>query len=104
MMTSLNQIEIFSDGGKSCFRVRIQPRASKNEVVGPYGKALKIRLTAPPLENRANLQLQEFLAKLLNLSRDEVCIVAGHHSRTKTIGILHLSRSDLLDRLAQYLV
>jgi uncharacterized protein (TIGR00251 family) len=103
-MTTLDQIEVFSKGGRSCFRVRIQPRAAKNDVGGLYGKALKIRLTAPPLENRANLQLLEFLTKLLNLNKDQVSIVSGLRSRTKTVGILHLSRSELMDRLAQYLV
>ncbi len=99
-----DQIDVFTKDGKTCFRVRIQPRADRNQVVGLFGKALKIRLTAPPLENRANSQLLEFLIHWLNLSKDQVCIVSGFHSRTKTVGILQLSPKELMDRIAQYLV
>jgi len=102
--TSLNQIELFSKDGRICLRVRIQPRASRNEIVGPHGNALKIRLSAPPLDNRANRLLQEFLAEILSVGKDRITILSGVRSRTKTVGILGVSASELLNRLAQYLV
>jgi len=103
-MNSLDQIEVFSKNGVSCFRVRIQPRAGRNEVAGTHGTALKIRLTAPPVEDRANRQLLEFLSELLGLRKDQVSILTGLRSRTKTVAILQLSKSEVIDRLAQYLV
>lgn len=103
-MSWIDQIEIFIKDGRTCVRVRVQPRSGRNQVVGSYGKALKIRLTAPPLENRANLQLQEFLTRLLKLEKGEVTVISGLRSRTKTIGFQHLSKSELLARLIQYLV
>jgi uncharacterized protein (TIGR00251 family) len=99
-----DQVEVFSKDGMACLRVRVQPRSSKNEVVGMYNTALKIRLTAPPLDDRANHQLRKFLAKLLQLGMDDVVVLSGLRARTKTIGIVNLSKSELLDRLAQYLV
>ena len=69
------------------FSVRLQPRASKNEIVGLQGISLKVRVTAPPVEGMANDALIELLSKALETSRRNVCIVSGHSSRTKVIEI-----------------
>jgi uncharacterized protein (TIGR00251 family) len=69
------------------FSVRLQPRASKNEIVGLQGISLKVRVTAPPVEGMANDALVELLSKALKISRRNVCIVSGHSSRTKVIEI-----------------
>jgi uncharacterized protein (TIGR00251 family) len=69
------------------FSVRLQPRASKNEIVGLQGISLKVRVTAPPVEGMANAALVELLSKELQTSRRNVCIVSGHSSRTKVIEI-----------------
>jgi uncharacterized protein (TIGR00251 family) len=69
------------------FSVRLQPRASKNEIVGLQGISLKVRVTAPPVEGIANDALVELLSKELQTSRRNVCIVSGHSSRTKVIEI-----------------
>jgi len=69
------------------FSVRLQPRASKNEIVGLQGASLKVRVTAPPVEGMANDALVELLSKVLQTSRRNVCIVSGHSSRTKVIEI-----------------
>jgi len=69
------------------FSVRLQPRASKNEIVGLQGISLKVRVTAPPVEGMANDALVELLSKELQTSRRNVCIVSGHSSRTKVIEI-----------------
>jgi uncharacterized protein (TIGR00251 family) len=69
------------------FSVRLQPRASKNEIVGLQDISLKVRVTAPPMEGIANDALVELLSKALHVSRRNVCIVSGHSSRTKVIEI-----------------
>ncbi len=69
------------------FKVRVTPRASKNQIVGVEGDAVKIRLAAPPVEGKANEELVKFLASLLDVSRASVEIIAGQSSRNKVIGI-----------------
>jgi uncharacterized protein len=69
------------------FSVRLQPRASKNEIVGLQAISLKVRVTAPPVEGMANDALVELLSKALQVSRRNVCIVSGHSSRTKVVEI-----------------
>ncbi len=69
------------------FAVRVQPRASKNEVAGIYGTALKIRLQAPPVDGAANDALVSFLADLLGVSRRSVRIISGDSSRNKTVEV-----------------
>jgi uncharacterized protein (TIGR00251 family) len=69
------------------FSVHLQPRASKNEIVGLQGTSLKVRVTAPPVEGMANDALVELLSKALHVSRRNVCIVSGASSRTKVIDI-----------------
>ena len=65
--------------------VRLQPRASANEIVGLHGDALKIRLTAPPVEGAANDLLVKFLAETLEIPARAITIVAGASSRTKVV-------------------
>ena len=70
------------------FRVRVQPGASKNEIVGVQQDALKIRISAPPLEGKANRALVQFLAEQLAVKRSQVEILNGHATRRKTIHII----------------
>ena len=67
------------------FSVRVQPRASRSEVAGVHGDALKVRLTAPPVDGAANAALIELLADLLAVSRNALRIVAGEHARGKVV-------------------
>ena len=69
------------------FSVRLQPRASKNEIAGLQGVALKLRVTAPPVDGLANEAMVELLSKALEVSRRNVCIVSGHSSRTKVVEV-----------------
>ena len=69
------------------FSVRLQPRSSRNAVVGLHGDSLKVRVTAPPVEGMANEALIDFLADALKISRRNLCIVSGHSSRTKVIEV-----------------
>lgn len=81
-------MQITSKDGKVSFIVRVQPRASRDEIVGEYQGGLKIRLTAPPVDDRANEALRKLLAARLNVPLAAVRIAAGEHSRTKRVEIL----------------
>jgi hypothetical protein len=81
------------------FSIRVQPRAKKNAIIGIMGDALKISLTAPPVEGRANEAVIEFFAKLLNVSRSSVTIAAGESSRNKVIRVSAMSADSLRARL-----
>jgi len=65
--------------------VRVQPRAARNEVAGMYGGAIRIRLTAPPVDNAANEALVKFLAGRLGVPRHRVRVVAGLSSHSKIV-------------------
>ena len=74
--------------------VLVQPRASKNEVLGPDGAGrLRVRITAPPAEGAANKSLIELLARHFGVSKSEVTIVAGARSRRKRVRITTKSQS-----------
>jgi uncharacterized protein (TIGR00251 family) len=81
------------------FSVRLQPRASRNEIAGLQGSSLRIRVTAPPVDGLANEALIDLLSDSLGVSRRNVCIVTGQSSRTK---IVEVSEVDLkaVQRLA----
>jgi uncharacterized protein (TIGR00251 family) len=78
------------------FQVRVQPRASKNEIAGVIGGALKVRLQAPAVENHANESLCEFLAELLKTPKSAVRILSGDRSRTKRLEIRGVTKQQLL--------
>lgn len=77
------QIQDKPDG--LAFKILVQPRSSKNMIVGLMGEALKIKLTAPPVDNAANKLCIAFLAGRLGVSKSTLQIIAGHTSRTKQI-------------------
>ena len=81
------------------FQVRVHPRAKKNAITGELGDALKLSLTAPPVEGRANEACIEFFAQLLRVPRSSVTIASGQTSRNKVIRVAGLSRAEFEDRL-----
>lgn len=92
-------LQIREVDGDVFFKVRVLPRASKDCVVGIYEDALKIRLTAAPLEGRANEACRAFLAKVLGVPRSRVEISSGHTSRNKVIKVSGLSSEKALKAL-----
>jgi len=80
------------------FKVVVQPRSSKNMIVGIYNDAIKIKLTAAPVDGAANSMCINFLAKLLKIPRSSIDIISGQSSRTKKILIKYnndrLSKTD----------
>ena len=88
--------------GTVIFAVRVQPRASKNEIVGEMAGALKIRLQAPALEGRANEALVEYLAELLKTSKGAVRILSGERSRVKRLEIRGVTKQQIERLFAQH--
>jgi uncharacterized protein (TIGR00251 family) len=69
-------------------KIFVQPRSSKNEIVGPHADALKIKITAPPVEGAANKMCTAFLAKCLKLPKSSIEIVSGSAARSKSVMIM----------------
>src|SRR5229473_503995 len=72
-------------------RVRVQPRASRNEVTGWHDGVLHLRLTAPPVEGAANAACRDFLAAWLGVKRSQVALVSGEKSREKRFEVSGLT-------------
>jgi uncharacterized protein len=87
-----------SDGGVT-FAVRVHPRAKKDVIAGELGDALKVSLTAPPIDGRANEACIEFFAKLLKVPRSSVTIASGQSSRNKVIRVAGLTPEQVRERL-----
>ena len=81
------------------FAVKVHPRAKKNAITGEVGDALKLALTAPPADGKANEACIDFFAKLLKVPRSSVTIAAGHASRNKVIRVAGLTAQQVRDRL-----
>jgi uncharacterized protein (TIGR00251 family) len=81
------------------FAVRIHPRAKKNAITGKVGDALKLALTAPPVDGKANEACLEFFAKFLKVPRSSVTIAAGLTSRNKVIRVAGLTVQQVRERL-----
>ena len=94
-------VEIQERDDAVIFSVRVRPRASKDEIAGEMGGALKVRLRAPAVEDRANEALVEFLAQLLKTPKSAVRILSGDRSRTKRIEIRGVTRQQIEALLAE---
>lgn len=81
------------------FAVKIHPHARKNAITGELGNALKLSLTSPPIEGRANEACIEFFANLLKVPRSSVTIASGQTSRQKVIRVSGLSAEELRGRI-----
>jgi uncharacterized protein len=80
-------LDLVARGAAVVFTVRVTPRASRDAIGGEYQGALKVRLTAPPVDNLANEALCRHLAKRLNLPLSAVRILSGFTSRTKRVEV-----------------
>src|SRR4051812_29085141 len=81
--------------------VKVQPRASRNEIAGVLGEELKICVTAPPVDSAANTALIEFIAETLEVPRNRVELVRGGASRHKKLFVRGLNASQVAAHLAQ---
>jgi uncharacterized protein (TIGR00251 family) len=81
------------------FSIKVHPRARKNAITGVMGDALKLALTAPPVEGKANQAVIEFFADLFQIPRSSVTIASGETSRNKVVRISGISRAAVEQRL-----
>jgi uncharacterized protein (TIGR00251 family) len=82
------------------FAVKVHPRARKNAITGTVGDALKLALTAPPIEGKANQAVIEFFADLFEIPRSSVTIASGETSRNKVVRISGMDRAAVQQRLS----
>ena len=81
------------------FEVRVHPRAKNNAITGTVGNTLKLSLTAPPVDGKANHACIDFFAKLLKVPRSSVTIASGETGRNKVIRVLGVTNDELRERL-----
>ena len=97
----MSYIDVTENSSRSgvLLAVRVQPRASRDEVAGAIEGALKIRLCAPAVDNRANEALTEFLAAVLKVPKSSVRILSGERGRTKRVEITGVTRQQVVNLL-----
>ena len=84
-------------------KVHLQPKASRNEIVGPYRDGIKIKVTAPPIEGKANEALIRFLAKEFGISISSIEILKGLHSREKTLRISGTLDQEVAKKISKHI-
>ena len=94
-------IEFKNSPAGTTFAIKVHPRAKKNAITGEVGDAIKIALTAPPVDGKANTACIEFFAKLLKVPRSSVTIAAGQTSRNKVIRVAGLTNEEVRERLGR---
>lgn len=92
-------IPIHDSPGGCTFAVKVHPRAKKNAITGEVGDELKLALTAPPVEGKANQACIDFFANLLKVPRSSITIAAGQTSRKKVIRVAGLAAEEVRQRL-----
>ena len=91
----MSELRIREQDGAITFEVRVAPRASRNRVVGIQDGALKVALTAPPVDGAANEALKKLLAKELGVAKSDVEILRGDRARIKVLRVHGVSASDV---------
>lgn len=88
------------DGEDVLVTIRVQPRASRTEIAGEHGQALKIRLSAPPVDGAANRELIAFLSKRVGRPKSSISIERGERGRLKVVRITGVDPTDTRARLS----
>lgn len=89
--------------GRGLLRIYVQPRSSRNKICGVYGDTLKIAITTPPVDGKANGTVISYLAKFFEVSKKNVSLMSGEKSRTKTVAFETLSEKELAAHLNEFL-
>jgi uncharacterized protein (TIGR00251 family) len=92
---AVSPISIRETSAGAVFHIRVVPRASRREIAGIQDDALKLRITAAPVEGKANEECIRLLAELLGVKKAQVTIIAGHTARTKTVSIAGMKAADI---------
>jgi len=77
------------------FVLRVQPRSSRNAIAGVIGDAVKLAITAPPVDGKANQAVIDFLAKLFSVPKSSITILSGETGRNKLIAVRSLSAEQV---------
>jgi hypothetical protein len=99
----LTQLDLQETADGVTIKIKIQPRASKNEITGITEHALRLRLTAPPVDGEANIACSAFLGQIFGVAKSKVVVVSGQTSRSKVVKIAGISHQQVLKRLAEVL-
>jgi len=99
----LTQLDLQETADGITIKIKVQPRASKNEIRGITEHALRVRLTAPPVDGEANIACSAFLGQFFGVAKSRVTVVSGHTSRSKLVKITGVSYQQVLERLAKVL-
>jgi len=91
----MSELRIREEDGAIRFEVRVAPRASRNRVLGVQEGALKVALTAPPVDGAANEALKKLLSKMLGVSKSNVEIVRGDRARVKVLRVRGVTAADV---------
>jgi len=86
-------------GNDIVIKVKIVPGSSKNKIVGTYDDRLKIAITAPPVEGKANKKCISYLAKYFNVAKSRIEIISGQTSKNKLIKIYDICQEEFLDKI-----
>ena len=92
-------LRITTNASGVCLEVQVQPRSSRNQIVGEQDGRLKIKLTAPPVEGEANQALINYLAQLLQVPKKNVKLLKGESARHKLIEISGVTEQELIEKL-----
>lgn len=92
-------VEARSDG--ILLRVKVQPKASRNAILGERGGRLRVSLTAPPVEGAANEALLRYLADVLSVRRQQIVLKSGEHARDKSLLVRDVDLEQINDALAR---
>lgn len=84
---------------KARIRVRLTPRAARDQIAGWKDGVLRVRVTAPPVEGQANVALERLLADALGVPKSGVRVVVGERSRDKTVAVDGLSEAEMASKL-----
>lgn len=90
-------------GGRLLLQVYVQPKSSRNALVGIHDGALKLAVTSPPVDGKANKAVTDYLAKALGLARRDVCLQSGHTSRRKVVAISGTTMEELREHIESIL-
>ena len=94
-------IPVHESAGTVTFAVKVHPRARKNSITGELGGALKLSLTSPPIDGRANQACIEFFSKFLKVPQSSVTIASGQSSRNKVIRVAGLTADEVRQRIVE---
>ena len=86
-------------GNDIIVKVKIVPGSSKNKIIGVYNDSLKITITAPPVEGKANKKCIAYLAKYFDVAKSKIEIISGQTSKNKLIKIYDISQKEFLNKI-----